>query len=477
MQPDKKQEKLFKRAPYLLTLLTPFFLPGAVSAAPDAPPSFLVQPDSRLLFEPSDIRLSGALPGSRVEVTSYFEDADGVPWSGRAVYHANSAGDVQLDRSASVAGTYTGIDAEGLFWSMLPVQPEPLTAGVPTRAESWPSFPVMKADEPVTIMLRATFEASLATTAKTELQTTQTVSFMGEGVRRTVIEDEPFEGVLFEPAAASSYPVVMVVTGSGGGAQETTAALLASHGIAALAIAHFNYPGRPDELASIPLEYFYNAADWLRKHVGVPRIGLTGGSRGGEAVLLLAALNPAPFGAIVSEVPSNAVWGGCCSAEASAQTAWTYRGEPIPGYRYEFEEGAEGFDEAEETTDWVRFFLRGMLEPGDAAIPVEQIQAPLLLLSGDSDELWPSAVAGEQVLARLREHEFTYPAEHFAYPGAGHTATSTQMVTSLGDRVIHPLTRTSIPLGGTPALNAAAKMDAFQRKTVFFKTHLPANGK
>jgi hypothetical protein len=46
-------------------------------------------------------------------------------------------------------------------------------------------------------------------------------------------------------------------------------------------------------------------------------------------------------------------------------------------------------------------------------------------------------------------------------------------VTSLSDRVVHPVTGTEIPLGGTAALNAAAMVDAFARKVVFFREHLP----
>ena len=61
-----------------------------------------------------------------------------------------------------------------------------------------------------------------------------------------------------------------------------------------------------------------------------------------------------------------------------------------------------------------------MSVPRAAAIPVERIEAPILLLSGDFDDLWPSTLGGEQVIKRLRANDFPYKAEHIAYPGAGH---------------------------------------------------------
>lgn len=457
--------------PQKMSLAVFALLSAVVSVQASASATFRVTPAEGLLFEETTIELTGALPGTAVTVTASLIDDDGREWSSRATYFADATGSVSSAKQASVAGTYTGIERYGLLWSMLPVPPG--QHGTPKSAASEePSFPALSTENPVDITFRAVFASELADETDAALYAEQRIFFMASGVRRTIIEGQSFEGVLFEAEGPGPRPAVMVVTGSGGGANERAAALLASRGITALAIAHFNYPGRPDELANIPLEYFYGATDWLRERAGAQRIGLMGGSRGGEAVLLLAALNPEPYAAIVSTVPSNVVWPGCCSAEASAQAAWTFRGEPISGYRYSFDTG-EGFDDHDtHVVNYVRFFLGGMLDPGDAAIPVERISAPVLLLSGDSDELWPSAVAGEQILTRLEEYEFGFPVQHIIYPGAGHAATAEQLVTSLADRMVHPLSQTTVPLGGTPALNAAASRDAFLRRVAFFEQHL-----
>ncbi|MBX2979487.1 MAG: acyl-CoA thioesterase/BAAT N-terminal domain-containing protein [Flavobacteriales bacterium] len=432
-----------------------------------AQPSLQVSAAERLHLEESTIEVRGALPSSRVELGASLTDNDGRVWSSRATYHADAQGRVATATQAAVSGSYTGVDADGLIWSMLPVPPEALHAVAGIDPE-WPRHPQLDTAS-VTIRFRARVRYGLDAADTTVLHAEQRVVFMASGVRRTAIEGQPFEGVLFEAAGPGPHPAVLVISGSGGGAPWKTAMFLASRGITALAVAHFAYPHRPDNLENIPLEYFHGATDWLRTRTGAPRIGLIGASRGGEGVLLLASSLPELYGAVVSAVPSNVVWTGCCAPNSFMQPAWSLRGAPIPGYIPPLT--ADGTALLGVHEDFV--FHAGMLDPGEAAIPVERIQAPVLLLSCDSDELWPSTLGAEQVITRLRAHDFAYPAEHIAYRGAGHMAVSGMLVTSMSTRAIHPISKEEFVLGGTPALNAAADRDALPRAVQFLKAHLP----
>jgi len=54
-----------------------------------------------------------------------------------------------------------------------------------------------------------------------------------------------------------------------------------------------------------------------------------------------------------------------------------------------------------------------------AAIPVEDTQGALLLISGTRDAMWPSTLMCERMTARLSEAGFRFPYEHVAL-GAGH---------------------------------------------------------
>jgi pimeloyl-ACP methyl ester carboxylesterase len=56
----------------------------------------------------------------------------------------------------------------------------------------------------------------------------------------------------------------------------------------------------------------------------------------------------------------------------------------------------------------------------DVDIPVERIKAPILLISGKEDALWPSFEMGESIKRRLAAANFAYDVQHLGYDGAGH---------------------------------------------------------
>jgi hypothetical protein len=56
----------------------------------------------------------------------------------------------------------------------------------------------------------------------------------------------------------------------------------------------------------------------------------------------------------------------------------------------------------------------------DALVPVEQIHAPVLLLSGKSDSMWPSSKMGDLVVQRLAKAHHPFEYRHVAYDDAGH---------------------------------------------------------
>lgn len=56
-----------------------------------------------------------------------------------------------------------------------------------------------------------------------------------------------------------------------------------------------------------------------------------------------------------------------------------------------------------------------------AAIAVENINGPILLLSATRDEFWPSAEMSESIVARLNQNDFRFSVEHVAVEG-GHAS-------------------------------------------------------
>jgi dienelactone hydrolase len=108
-----------------------------------------------------------------------------------------------------------------------------------------------------------------------------------------------------------------------------------------------------------------------------------------------------------------------------------------------------------------------------AEIPVERIGGPLLMFSGKDDQVWPSDVFAERVVARLKAHRFTHPVEHYSYEHAGHWMARPYLPTSDVRKVqIHPVTKHPNMFGGTPEGQARANEDSWEKLLSFLDRHL-----
>ncbi|MEO0688658.1 MAG: acyl-CoA thioesterase/BAAT N-terminal domain-containing protein, partial [Pseudomonadota bacterium] len=78
-------------------------------------------PEQRLLIDLCKVELSGVPAAAYVAIEATLTDGMGQAWSSRGIYTADMNGVVDTLKSASLGGTYRGVDTEGLFWSMLPI--------------------------------------------------------------------------------------------------------------------------------------------------------------------------------------------------------------------------------------------------------------------------------------------------------------------------------------------------------------------
>jgi dienelactone hydrolase len=95
----------------------------------------------------------------------------------------------------------------------------------------------------------------------------------------------------------------------------------------------------------------------------------------------------------------------------------------------------------------------------EVSIPVENIHAPILLLSGSDDRLWPSNAMAERIADRLRARNFSYAFERKNYEGAGHDIFIGDPAASLRPD------SASIDafMGGGIEANTAARADSWRR--------------
>lgn len=264
---------------------------------------------------------------------------------------------------------------------------------------------------------------------------------------------------VFRPPVEERYPAVVVLGGSGGGisaCNEEYAQALARRGMVAMDLAYFGMEGLPSDLERIPLEYLDHALTWLRlqPYVDPGRVGLAGGSKGGELALLFASMR-SDVRAVAALVPSGIVFQSTAPGFPDS-SSWSYHGRELPFVRY----GKIG------RTPIIATYYRAGLQQATpeqieaATIAVERIRGPILLLSGKADTLWPSSELAERVVERLRNKGFTFPVEHVAYEDAGHLIGC--------DR------EDATKWGGTPEGMRKATLDSKPRFVEFFEKAVAA---
>lgn len=429
-----------------------------------AQPAIHLSAGEVMIDEAVDVTLSGLAPGSRVFVRMVAASQLG-NWVSGAEFMAGADGRVDVTADPALAGSYEGVDGMGLFWSAVPD-----TAAVPGTP-----------GPPNTQLVRLIAEVDGGPVAETELVR----HIVRPGVQVVPIRTDAVIGTFFLPAPRSGrgpYPALLVLGGSECGLQsaEATAAALASHGFAALALAYCSWPnadGRPvpgmEELPQglwlVPLESAQRGLRWLerRPEVDSSRIGIWGGSKGAELALLVASEDSSVH-AVVAYAPSHVVWQGL-DFRGARRSSWSRDGSPVPFVPFTSDEDRIR-DYTRGGPRYIVHLYRASLDDRDAvtkaAIPVERINGPILLVSGGNDLLWPSTYMAEQIVDRLSEAGSSHPVTHLYYEGAGH---------AIG-RPFRPTTGLSatpnFALGGTPPAYAAAERDSWPRVLRFLRESL-----
>jgi dienelactone hydrolase len=215
-------------------------------------------------------------------------------------------------------------------------------------------------------------------------------------------------------------PAILFLGGSEGGLSETArrnALALQAQGFSVLQLSYYRAPGQPPHLELIPLEYFSGALSWLQAQpeTDPERIGIIGVSKGAEAALLVGARD-SRVKALVAAAPSSVAWqGSSFDSTREFGSSWSVAGKPVDHLSF----GRWRW--------WVDMYpvlteaLATLPKHEGAAIPVERISAPVMLICGEADRLWPACPMSRQLTERARKRGG--PAVTLlAYPGASHGA-------------------------------------------------------
>ncbi|GCE08890.1 acyl-CoA thioester hydrolase/BAAT C-terminal domain-containing protein [Dictyobacter aurantiacus] len=402
-----------------------------------------------------DIQLSSLAPYQEVTVTANTWDDNGMLWRSTATFQANAQGIVRPATQRPLKGTYQQNDPMGLIWSMYPSNDK----------QNLTLF-VKKDIEPVNIYFKA------ETADYTSNGIIHTRTFLEQGVRQEPVEEEGLIGTLYAPEAGGPYPGIILLSGSSGVSRDQEAALLATHGYNALALTYFGVSPLPINLQEIPLEYFKRAIDWLRSRSSVQQtqIALLGLSKGAEAALLVAATYP-DVNAVIAYAPSAFVHQGLgATAEDSRErSSWTYRGKQLPFIPYRPTAAFQEYITKQRQAGLPVAFRRAYMESlqnqpylPPATIAVEKIRGPILIISGQDDQMWPSTLFGEMIDEQLSKYQYPYLHQHISYANAGHKIGYPYMPTTINQA-------RGNAYGGTPAGNAYATEHSWQAVLAFLK--------
>jgi len=411
--------------------------------------SISATPEEALLDQRLHIRIFGLKPNAPVRVSARSQAQDALWWRSDMLFTADDRGQIDLDGQAPQSGSYGGIDGMGLFWSMRPDKD-------PKPADHL-SFAIKDFSKPV--MTEIDVADAGGATASTSIER----RYARVGMRSTPIHDG-MVATLYACDHNAALPGVLIIGGSDGGpGAPGVAMLLASHGFAAVSLTYFGVEGLPPTLENIPLEYFQKALQWMRTQAGIDSrsLAIYSESRGTEAALFTAANDPT-VSAVIARSPSFTFWSGVTAAHLPGKAAWTLQGQPLPyiaNTLYPDFILKYLWDRATGTpVRQTPLFLEDLAHYQDSdkiAIPVEKIQGAVLLLAGADDQIWPSMMMAERVMARLRLHGHTYPDQSVTFADVGHPIPYVYLPTSGNWR------DSPFAVGGTPQGMARAQAQAW----------------
>lgn len=226
---------------------------------------------------------------------------------------------------------------------------------------------------------------------------------------------------LYYPADVEGVNVALIIVGGSEGGMPTSDEndVFTKAGYPTLELGYFGTTNTPSLLELIPLEYFFKAIEKFKAYPDVrdKKIVIYGISKGGELALLLGSVNPEING-VITHFPSSVAFQSL-NFKNEITSSWTLDGEEVPFMPY------APFDFSTiKNEEYLDFYIKCIEQEKyleESTIKVENINGPILLLSGEEDTMWPATRMSNDIIKRLDKHEFKFGYEHISYKDAGHT--------------------------------------------------------
>ena len=255
---------------------------------------------------------------------------------------------------------------------------------------------------------------------------------------------------------------VIELKGSAGGLYEQKAALLASRGFAALALAYFGYDDLPRDLTTLVLDidYFDEAADWLLRHPQVNSnlgLGLVGISLGAQMAMHLASIRKDIRAVVNTSAPQvNVLFpvnikGKHCKCQV------------LNPELMKIEDGAMAARDCFHPVPIDQDISEGR-------IPVENMEAPMLLLCGAGDRNMSQPEYAWKIQETMEKHGKGSQCSVITYPDAGHVIDAPYIPNV--PLVFHGQYKVYVAYGGKAKPHAHAQVDSWFRTLQFLQKNL-----
>ncbi|NWI21301.1 ACOT5 thioesterase, partial [Crypturellus soui] len=409
-------------------------------------PTVRFSPAARSLFdEPLGIAVRGLGPRQPVTLRASVQDEAGERFEATARYEAEESGELDLSRSPALpGGSFSGLEPMGLLWALQPQKP---------------FWCMVKRDvqTPLRLLLEV-FEGHGPPLGRLLAEAQHERIFLQDGVQRVPVREGRIRATLFLPPGEAPFPGIIDIHGLEGGLFEHRASLLARHGFATLALAYYRYEDLPQNPTEFHLEYFEEAVNFMLQHPQVkrPRLGLLGYSKGGELCLAMAAF--------LKNITAVASVNGPVFVTVIPLCYKDKIIPPVPVHEERVTVNQSNVFDCSNVLD------DPFQVPGhQSLIPVEKIEANLLFIAGQDDNLIKSEHFAIETCKRLQaqgKNNF----QILSYPGTGHYFDPPFFPLNTTGR--HPVFLKLTSFGGELKAFSKAQVQAWPKIQAFFNKYL-----
>ena len=385
--------------------------------------------DVNLFDGDSGLSITGAVAGAQVKISLTMTDSAGAAWGSENTYVADGNGVVDTRQVAPTHGSYNDVDPNGPYWSMTPGGSTTPLAFMPTVSD-------------VEYQIHATTD-----TAKADI--TLTRGYLANTTSRE-INGQGFHATIYTPHEPNGAAVLVVPGTTGRAVAAPTAALLASHGYRTMVIAYAIEEGLSPGVEEIPIEILVTAVDLLLQdtHIETDNVAMIGYSVGTQGVLAALAYTDLKIGAAIVVSPSSCIWQAIgAGGRPPEKSSWTLAGKPLTWLKMKSERLLSQLvlnatigrvfprKSPPSALDLIKSYGPAIADEAAyeaAAIAVEDISCPLLMLASTDDHMWPSVEMVTRMRKRREKAGRASADVYKTFKGAGHFLRLPVMPTTIG---------------------------------------------